>query len=590
MGNDIRHLCPDPMEYQTLETLILRGNKSLSSIPEMFFQHMGSLMVLDLSSTGIKSLPESFSFLTNLRVLNLGNCGSLQDISHINWLKKLEILILEDAAVSIGPEGVLWATNLWAQNLRFVNLGFSDRRCYLDSVFSNLLSSCGKLEQLSMSRFVGSFQELATLSRLTHLFLFEVVDSDNALSREIVPCHSWPEQLEKFDICFLERRLSYLLFSSHRRVLQLKGTGNLAGWIKKLLRNTVSLLLAEFPQTELISTESEIPFSWLDHLQVVNWPNLKELFDYQEPLLHDKILFHHLKYMTIDNCPCLFRLLKSEVLQKSMPKLEELRVRNCPEMLELLQFDRQFPYMTELLPSLTILELYGLRRLRGSVLQSSCCLPNLKDLKIHDCGVKCVLSFSSPRETEAMSDPLPTLAKLHIENCPEMIEIIFVTDAPNAPNASLQAQCCFQGLMHLTIESCPRLSHLFSYKQAISMQNLSRLYIRDCAALGAVVISQENEEKASASTSTSATTATSASTSTHVVRHESYHRLFPNLRQLTLYDLRQLTAFHQPAALPIDWLFLQHCCIEKCPNLQDPLLGPNTPPQNQLRFSREQRL
>ncbi|XP_039119396.1 probable disease resistance protein At4g27220 [Dioscorea cayenensis subsp. rotundata] len=104
MGNDIQDLSPDPMEYPRLETLILRGNKRLASIPEMFFRHMGSLMVLDLSSTGIESLPESFSFLTNLKVLNLENCGSLQDISHINGLKKLAILILEGSPVSIVPE------------------------------------------------------------------------------------------------------------------------------------------------------------------------------------------------------------------------------------------------------------------------------------------------------------------------------------------------------------------------------------------------------------------------------------------------------------------------------------------------------
>ncbi|KAH7662122.1 RNI-like protein [Dioscorea alata] len=294
--------------------------------------------------------------------------------------------------------------------------------------------------------------------------------------------------------------------------------------------------------------------------------------------------------MTIDNCPRLIRLQTPASWEYTMPKLEELRVTNCPVMKELLQFAYESAGPRILLPSLKILELYGLHNLSQGVLQLSQCLPNLKDLKIHDCGVKCVLSFSFSREIEALPDPLPTLAKLHIENCPEMIEIIFVTDAPNAPNASLQAQCCFQGLMHLTIESYRRLSHLFSYKQAISMQHLSRLYIRHYAALGTVVISKENEEEASASTSTSATTTTSASTSTHVVHHESYNSLFPNLRQLTLYDLPQLTAFHCPAALPIDWLFLQHCCIEKCPNLQDPLLGTHTPPQNQLGFSREQRL
>ncbi|KAH7660239.1 P-loop containing nucleoside triphosphate hydrolase protein [Dioscorea alata] len=118
MNNGIKDLPPDPMQYPKLEMLILSHNWLLLSIPEMFFLYIGSLMVLDLSFTGIESLPESFSCLTNLRVLNLVGCLSLKDISHINGLRRLEILSMFGCQVSIVPKGVGWT-----QNLRFFFFG-----------------------------------------------------------------------------------------------------------------------------------------------------------------------------------------------------------------------------------------------------------------------------------------------------------------------------------------------------------------------------------------------------------------------------------------------------------------------------------
>ncbi|KAH7662136.1 P-loop containing nucleoside triphosphate hydrolase protein [Dioscorea alata] len=478
MGNDIQDLSPGPMEYPRLETLILRGNKRLASIPEMFLRHMGSLMVLDLSSTRIKSLPKSVSCLTNLRVLNLRNCHYLKDISHINGLKMLEILILEGCPVSIAPEGVGWP-----QNLRFVNLS-----CSVDDYFSKEFPRFRWLEQLFMNKFAGSFQELIiSLRHLTHLFIAEV-DLDDPLSHELVSPSSWPDRLLKFSLSFLKDRPWNWHDSIDRRGLKLMGTKPLALWVKRLRETTTQLALVEFQETELIPIDW-LSLSSLQYLELVNWPNLTKMLG-DELLFHEQISFSQLKEMIIDNCPRLTSLLPFSLWQK----LEGLRVKDCPMMLEL------FP-----------------------------CL-------------------------------FPALEILNIRDCQEMSEMI-------SPPASLQAPCFFQRLRELHIKSCPRLTHLFSYKQAIGMQHLTHLYIQDCAALEAVVISTENKDEAS------------ASTSTRIVDHESFNSLFPNLTNLFLFDLPQLNAFNHPAALPIGWLYLKYPWIKKCPKLQLPLLRAYTNPQ-----------
>ncbi|KAH7660244.1 P-loop containing nucleoside triphosphate hydrolase protein [Dioscorea alata] len=503
MRNDIKDLPPDPMQYPKLEMLILGSNT---------------------------------------RVLNLIGCHSLKDLSHINGLKRLEILILVYCPVSIVPKGVGWT-----QNLRFVSMGPS-----MDDYFSKEFPRFHKLEQLFMNKFEGSFRELIiSLRYLTHLFIFKVVDLDDPLSHELGSPSSWFDRLVKFRLSFLEKPLLWPFpMDSKERELQLMGTKPLTVWAKRLLEKTQQLILIKFQETELISINNDIPplvFSSLEYLTIRKWPKLTKLLD-DELSLHEDVPLNQLKGMYINNCPGLTNLIPSSLCQRSMQKLENLVIDDCPMMLELFPCDQGAHNITELLLGLWTLDLNSLQSLQN-VLQPFQCLPNLRSLNIYTCGVRYVVS-SEMETTAILADPFPALEILHIADCQEMSEMI-------SPPASLQAPCFFQGLRYLKIEACPRLTHLFSYKQAISVQHLRRLYIRDCAALGAVVISTKNKEE--------------ASSSTHVTNHESYNSPFPNLRDLTLVDLPQLTAFHHPTALPVEWLHLIDYTILECPKLQEPL-------------------
>ncbi|XP_058212654.1 putative disease resistance protein At1g63350 isoform X2 [Rhododendron vialii] len=77
MDHDLRNL-PESPDCPELLTLLLQGNMNLEVIPETFFDNMPNLRVLDLSRTGIKSLPTSILKLDNLRELVLLGCENLE--------------------------------------------------------------------------------------------------------------------------------------------------------------------------------------------------------------------------------------------------------------------------------------------------------------------------------------------------------------------------------------------------------------------------------------------------------------------------------------------------------------------------------
>ncbi|KAH7546503.1 hypothetical protein FEM48_Zijuj01G0207700 [Ziziphus jujuba var. spinosa] len=86
-----------------LLTLMLNNNL-LESISDSFFVHMSGLCVLDLSSTEIENLPDSFSNLVSLTVLLIRRCQKLRTVPSLANLKALRRLELCYTGITQVPQ------------------------------------------------------------------------------------------------------------------------------------------------------------------------------------------------------------------------------------------------------------------------------------------------------------------------------------------------------------------------------------------------------------------------------------------------------------------------------------------------------
>ncbi|KAE9446168.1 hypothetical protein C3L33_21934, partial [Rhododendron williamsianum] len=117
LGDNQLDRLPNSPNCSMLSTLFLQKNLSLEEIPPEFFEHMINLRVLDMSHTGIASLPSSLSILISLKVLDLNNCERLVELpSHIVELVHLESLDIHGSGINYIPphiEKLIFLKRLW---------------------------------------------------------------------------------------------------------------------------------------------------------------------------------------------------------------------------------------------------------------------------------------------------------------------------------------------------------------------------------------------------------------------------------------------------------------------------------------------
>ncbi|XP_031249800.1 probable disease resistance protein At4g27220 [Pistacia vera] len=170
MSNNTIEL-PNEVECPKLQVLMVQGSSEIF-FPGNFFPGMKNLNVLDLSGFTLLSLPDSFSFLSNLRTLHISGC-TLGDLSVIGSLSKLEILSLSRSSIVEIPVSFSQLSNL-----RLLDLNDCTK---LTLIPPGVIVSLKKLEELYVNRFRqwesesenlksnANLVELEALSRLTHL-------------------------------------------------------------------------------------------------------------------------------------------------------------------------------------------------------------------------------------------------------------------------------------------------------------------------------------------------------------------------------------------------------------------------------------
>ncbi|CAJ2673364.1 unnamed protein product [Trifolium pratense] len=258
-------------------------NRSLE-VPDNFFERMGSLTVLDLTSLNFSSLPISFWFLTNLQTLCLDFC-ILENMDAIEGLKNLQILRIRKSSMIKLPSAIGKLTQL-----RMLDLSDSG----IEVFPSNILSSLTKLEELYMGNTSINWEDVNSMVNNEKVSIVELQKLPNLTSLE----------LQIRETCMLPRNLR-LMFEKLKHfkiaigdvwewadikdetlktlMLKLDTNIHLQYEIKALIKGVENLYLDDVDGIQnLLYNLSADGFPLLKHLLVQNNANMKHIVNSKE--------------------------------------------------------------------------------------------------------------------------------------------------------------------------------------------------------------------------------------------------------------------------------------------------------------------
>ncbi|THG11331.1 disease resistance protein At4g27190-like [Camellia sinensis] len=215
------HEVPNKLGCSQLHTLLLECIAPLVIIPDMFFDGMEKLTVLELNGVRMLQLPPSLANLVNLRMLCLNEC-QLEDITILKDLKNnLEVLSLRGSDIKALPLEIGQLTQL-----RLLDL----RNCKkLSKIPQGVISNLSRLEELYILDDLlpweatrgykeGSKVNLDELRKLTRLTTLHIHIPDAML----LPKDICFENLIRFIISMGER-FYFLKYQSSTRMFKLVG-------------------------------------------------------------------------------------------------------------------------------------------------------------------------------------------------------------------------------------------------------------------------------------------------------------------------------------------------------------------------------
>ena len=152
MNNELSIL-PENPRCPKLSALFLQRNYKLRTIPHSFFDYMPALQILNLSRTGIQSLPDSLIRLVSLKRLFLIDCHCFMMLSpKVGELKQLEVLDLEGTEIMHLPEEIKKLTSLTCLEVSFYGYTSDGRRAMQSNsvVPYGVISALSQLEELNI--------------------------------------------------------------------------------------------------------------------------------------------------------------------------------------------------------------------------------------------------------------------------------------------------------------------------------------------------------------------------------------------------------------------------------------------------------
>ncbi|PRQ43902.1 putative toll-like receptor, P-loop containing nucleoside triphosphate hydrolase [Rosa chinensis] len=514
---------PKELVCPNLQILLLQA-RSLKEIPKYFFASQNELRVLDLSYNDISLLPQSISFLTNLRALYLDHCKNITDISVIGKLHKLEILKMKSNGLRELPREIGQLTNL-----RMLDVSVSEsffpkifsryRDGCISTIPSKVISKLHKLEELYMqycgfwgwgSKIDGEGEEtnigFDELAGLSYLSILKVCISDaNCIPKRVKVQPNW----DYFDIKISSRQRDNMkLQSGHNcRTLSLDSTdttiGTFPDWfVNAGVKNTERLRYEECKNLSNILVEYDRgKLHGLKFLSVIGrCDKLKELMDANHAItcVPDMPVFENLEELYLENLGDLKKLCVGELPPGSLRSLKLLEVSRCPNLGNVL------------LPS--------------KLLQK---LPNLGKLICETIGVEYVFGC------EGFEPDQTNLREMELM---DLDAVISICNGP-APRGM------FQALKELVIDGCNFQGSLFTFDVAQCLFQLEDLYVSHCRVLERVIEARRETVN-------------------------SKKTVLPKLKNLCLVYLPKL--YEGSATIDFECPSLENLCLTGCPHLSFP--------------------
>ncbi|XP_058199774.1 disease resistance protein SUMM2-like isoform X2 [Rhododendron vialii] len=326
INHDLRNL-PESPDCPALVTLLLQGNGYLGVIPETFFKNMPNLKVLDLSHTGIKSLPTSISKLESLRELVLLDCYSLEALPAGVICKLSQIEVFKLFKISPGTSELSdGSAEIVAKELSELSslscLEFDFRRVgNLHNFLENSRSwKEGRLTQFWF--FVGDYRPLFRPFWFSGYNMCLFYDGREERSSGL------PSTIQ--DVL---RRSNYFGLRGHEKLNTLLEVG---------AHNTYELrccVIRECVALQDIVNRNGLEmgaFPKLESLMLIDLPELKTILclETEEGALLPALppnanIFTNLKDLRLETCPLIKQVFSSGFMVQQLSNLEELCVDNC---------------------------------------------------------------------------------------------------------------------------------------------------------------------------------------------------------------------------------------------------------------------
>ncbi|KAF3951171.1 hypothetical protein CMV_023150 [Castanea mollissima] len=413
---------PDGLECPKLELLQLSCVKDATrqTLPTNLFKGMMGLKVLAMQGMSFPSLPQSIQVLQNLQTLLLEYC-EIKDVSAIGALGKLEMLSFFGSGIMELPREI---GNL--SHLKLLDMS----ECYaLQHIPPGLLSSLSRLEELHMGNVSvmnweptegnreGANASLAELRSFSNSLMalrlqipnIKLLPKDLHFKNQMIKFQIYASEelfkpwhrsnssnfwnttpyifknslaLEGFvasDIA--ESRIPRLLLQKSEIIL-LRGIKDFENILYKLdeegfpCLEVLSIVDGEDVEYLIDATSYQTPrvaFPILESLELIEFPNLKEIYHSHIPQRHfsgthsQLACFGKLRSITLFSCKCLKNVFSLSIA-RGLVQLQELKIKHCKDMEEIFHEegeDEKTLIDKIMFPQLTSINMYHLPRLIG---------------------------------------------------------------------------------------------------------------------------------------------------------------------------------------------------------------------------------